>query len=205
DWSDPARAVPIRKAVIGRISRADGRFVAELESVAASLDRPNGRYLRRNCDARLGDGRCGVDLSGGAFTGAGEVVALTAPATLLADGLSGFEPGWFAFGEITFETGALAGRVMAVIEHAVSEGDVFLTLPADEALWILRCNSIHTFFMMFPIDCVFVNRDLEVKALRRNVVPWRMVFPVWGASSVIEMAAGNIDRLDIRTGEKLHV
>lgn len=80
-----------------------------------------------------------------------------------------------------------------------------VTLPADEALWILRCNSIHTFFMMFPIDCVFVNRDLEVKALRRNVVPWRMVFPVWGASSVIEMAAGNIDRLDIRTGEKLHV
>ena len=133
DWSDPARAVPIRKAMIGRISRADGRFVAELESVAASLDRPNGRYLRRNCDARLGDARCGVDLSGGAFTGAGEVVALTAPATLLADGLSAFEPGWFAFGEIAFETGALAGRVMAVVEHAVAEGDVFLTLPADEA------------------------------------------------------------------------
>jgi uncharacterized phage protein (TIGR02218 family) len=132
DWSDPARAVPIRKAVIGRISRADGRFVAELESVAASLDRPNGRYLRRNCDARLGDARCGVDLSGNVFTGAGEVVALTAPATLLADGLSAFEPGWFAFGEITFETGALGGRVMAVIEHGVAEGDVFLTLPADE-------------------------------------------------------------------------
>ncbi|MBX3040766.1 MAG: DUF192 domain-containing protein [Bdellovibrionaceae bacterium] len=80
-----------------------------------------------------------------------------------------------------------------------------MTLPANEALWILRCNSIHTFFMMFPIDCVFVNRNLEVKALRRNVVPWRMVFPIWGASSVIEMAAGSIDRLEIKTGEKLHV
>lgn len=132
DWSDPSRAVPIRKAVIGRISRADGRFVAELESVAASLDRPNGRYLRRNCDARLGDARCGVDLSGNTFTGTGEVVALTAPATLLADGLAAFEPGWFAFGEIVFESGALAGRTMAVVEHAELSGDVFLTLPADE-------------------------------------------------------------------------
>lgn len=80
-----------------------------------------------------------------------------------------------------------------------------VALPAEEALWILRCNSIHTFFMMFPIDCVFVNRNLEVKALRRNVVPWRLVLPVWGASSVIEMAAGSIDRLEITAGEKLHV
>lgn len=132
NWLEPAQFAPIRKAAIGRILRADGRFVAELESVAASLDRPNGRYLRRNCDARLGDARCGVDLSGSAFTGTGEVVALTAPATLLADGLSGFEPGWFAFGEITFDSGALAGRVMAVVEHAELSGDVFLTLPADE-------------------------------------------------------------------------
>jgi uncharacterized phage protein (TIGR02218 family) len=132
DWSDPTRVASIRKAVIGRISRADGRFVAELESVAASLDRPNGRYLRRNCDARLGDARCGVDLSGSAFTGAGEVAALTAPATLLVDGLASFEPGWFAFGEIVFESGALAGRTMAVVEHSIAGGDVFLTLPADE-------------------------------------------------------------------------
>lgn len=130
DWSDPAVFVPIRKAAIGRIVRADGRFVAELESMAASLDRPNGRYLRRNCDARLGDGRCGADVSGAEFNGAGEVLAVAAPSTVVVGGLSAFEAGWFAFGEIAFSTGVLAGRAIAVVEHARTGEDVLLTLPA---------------------------------------------------------------------------
>lgn len=131
DWSAPERFAAIRKAVIGRIVRADGRFVAELESLAASLDRPNGRYLRRNCDARLGDARCGVDLAPGVFNGAGEVLAIAAPSTLRVSGLAGFVPGWFAFGELTFTNGAASGRTLAVIEHGLDDGEALLTLPAD--------------------------------------------------------------------------
>lgn len=131
DWSAPERFAVIRKAAIGRIVRADGRFVAELESMAASLDRPNGRYLRRNCDARLGDARCGVDLSPAAFNGAGEVLAIAAPSTLAVGGLSGFASGWFAFGELTFATGGAAGRALAVIDHVANGDEVLLTLPAD--------------------------------------------------------------------------
>lgn len=78
-------------------------------------------------------------------------------------------------------------------------------LGQEEGLWIHRCNSIHTFFMRFSIDCVFVNRQLEVKALRSHVVPWRLVPPIWSASSVIEMSAGSIERLGIQVGEKLYV
>ncbi len=78
-------------------------------------------------------------------------------------------------------------------------------LSAEEALWILRCNSIHTFFMRFAIDCVFVTDELEVKAVCKEIRPWRLVWPVWGAESVIEMASGSIDRLGIQIGEKLHV
>lgn len=130
NWNDTEQFVSIRKAVIGRIQRADGRFVAELESVAASLDRPNGRYLRRSCDARLGDVRCRADISGGAFNGTGAVLAVTAPSTFVASGLSGFEPGWFTFGEITFSDGALAGRVLPVVDHLAAEEGAILVLPA---------------------------------------------------------------------------
>lgn len=134
NWRAPGEFAPVRRAAIGRIVRADGRFVAELESRAASLDKPNGRYLRRGCDARLGDARCRVDLAHGGLRGTGEVAAVTAPGTLLVAGLGTFAAGWFAFGEIAFASGVLQGRTLAVIDHRRQSGDVLLVLPATETM-----------------------------------------------------------------------
>lgn len=78
-------------------------------------------------------------------------------------------------------------------------------LSIEQGMWIHDCRSIHTFFMSYAIDCVFVDRDLKVKALKRNVVPGRMTIPVLGADSVIEMKAGQIDRLGLQQGDSLHV
>jgi uncharacterized phage protein (TIGR02218 family) len=131
NWRDPTVFAPIRKAAVGKITRADGRFLAELESVAASLDRPNGRYLRRSCDAELGDHRCQVDLSGAGFNGAGTVAAITAPRSIVVGGLEGFEPGWFAFGKLTWQSGELAGRTAVLADHRATMSGVVLVLPAD--------------------------------------------------------------------------
>ena len=79
------------------------------------------------------------------------------------------------------------------------------SLPQDQALWIHRCNSIHTCFMRFAIDCVFVDKSLKVKAVYTDVRPWRWVFPVWGANSVIEMSSGESMRLGINVGDQLDV
>ncbi|HPI40310.1 MAG TPA: DUF192 domain-containing protein [Pseudobdellovibrionaceae bacterium] len=79
------------------------------------------------------------------------------------------------------------------------------SLKSDEGLWIHRCNSIHTFFMKFSIDCVFVDKNLKVKALYRDVSPSRLIPPVWGARSVFELSAGVIDQLQIQLGETLYV
>ncbi|TYR34285.1 DUF2163 domain-containing protein [Mesorhizobium microcysteis] len=134
NWQTPAQFASIRRAVIGKIVRTDGRFVAELESVAASLDRPNGRYLRRTCDARLGDARCGVNMSAGALNGRGAVVQQTAPATIRVSGLGGFAAGWFSFGEISWTGGALQGRSAIVVDHRIASEGVLIALPADEAM-----------------------------------------------------------------------
>src|SRR5690606_913547 len=106
----PADFVLLRKATVGKITRSDGRFVAELESAAHALDRPHGRYVSRACDAELGDQRCGFDLDNPAFTAAGTVTAWEAPSTLVVTGLDGFEAGWFAHGVLNWTTGAHAGR-----------------------------------------------------------------------------------------------
>ena len=78
-------------------------------------------------------------------------------------------------------------------------------LPTGEGLWILRCTSIHTFFMRFAIDVVFVDKNLIVKAIFQNVQPWRMTMPAWTASSVFELPAGTLARCPTEVGDQMYV
>lgn len=68
DWDRPDLRVRLWSATLARIRREGGRFSAELEGPLAKLERVVGRTFGRDCDAMLGDGRCGVDLE--AFPGA---------------------------------------------------------------------------------------------------------------------------------------
>lgn len=79
------------------------------------------------------------------------------------------------------------------------------SLNEDQGLWIHRCNSIHTFFMKYPIDCIFLDGDLRIQQLRSDLQPAQILFPVWGARSVIETKAGNIQRWNLTLGEILYV
>ena len=82
-------------------------------------------------------------------------------------------------------------------------------LGAEQALLIHQCNSVHTFFMKYAIDCIFVVESLDqglvVKKVFKNVRPWRITAPVWGAKAVIEMAAGRAQLLKIGEGDTLYV
>lgn len=79
------------------------------------------------------------------------------------------------------------------------------SLAADQGLWIHRCNSVHTFFMRFAIDLVFLNREMVVTKTFSRVSPGRMIWPVWRATSVIELSEGFLEKHPIRVGDKLHV
>lgn len=64
-------------------------------------------------------------------------------------------------------------------------------LASGQGLLIERCNAIHTFFMRFPIDATFLDRDGKVVKVVRNVRPWRlMVWGGWRAVQVLETASG---------------
>ena len=47
-------------------------------------------------------------------------------------------------------------------------------LPAGAGLVIVPCNSIHTQFMRFPIDVLYVNKEHEIVGIDRNLRPWRV-------------------------------
>ena len=58
------------------------------------------------------------------------------------------------------------------------------------------------FFMRFPIDVVFLDQSNNVVKVVPNIKPWRMVPPVSGAQSALELPTGTIDgNKDIREGD----
>jgi len=77
-------------------------------------------------------------------------------------------------------------------------------LEAGTAVIIAPCNSIHTFFMRFAIDVVFVSRDGRVANLRTALKPWRVGIS-WKSFAVIELSAGTIARAETRVGDVLQV
>src|SRR6266540_7013713 len=68
---------------------------------------------------------------------------------------------------------------------------------------VLRPNwSVHTFFMRFPIDVVFVDGDQVVRKIVPDLGPWRTA-TCRGARDVVELAAGECARRGLETGDRV--
>jgi hypothetical protein len=76
------------------------------------------------------------------------------------------------------------------------------SLSPGEGLWIIPCESVHTFFMQFPIDLVYLDRRNRIRKLRSEVPPWR-VSACLSAHSVLELVAGTIRNSQTQPGDQL--
>lgn len=63
------------------------------------------------------------------------------------------------------------------------------------ALWLKPCASIHTMWMRFNIDVVFLDESCKVLKIKENVRPFSFVFAPKGTASVLEVAAFNAKQL----------
>lgn len=75
-------------------------------------------------------------------------------------------------------------------------------LAPGEGLLLCPSASVHTCFMRFPIDIVYLDGRLEVLDVAPAVSPWR-VSGRRGARAVLELAAGETERIGIRRGDRL--
>ena len=78
------------------------------------------------------------------------------------------------------------------------------SMAADEGLWIEPCPMIHTFFMNFPIDVLFLDSDLRVRRVIEDLRPWRVSPWVWAARSVLELKGGALNG-SVRVGDILEM
>lgn len=99
-------------------------------------------------------------------------------------------------------------------------------IKSHQTMWIKPCASIHTFFMNFPIDVIFVDQNLYVKSIVENIAPWTVINSFgktlsffqyyihpstydlknyFQKSSVFEFKAGTLSNYSIQKGDPLHV
>ena len=75
-------------------------------------------------------------------------------------------------------------------------------LPRGESLFLSPCNSIHTFFMNFKIDVLFLDKDLKVVKIFRAMSPWRVTLPYFRARHVLELPENSLPE-NLKEGEAL--
>jgi uncharacterized protein len=77
-------------------------------------------------------------------------------------------------------------------------------LAQGDGLWIVPCESVHSFFMKFTIDVIYLDKQHKVKKIRPEMVPWRASVCLT-AHSVLELPAGTIARTGTQAGDQLEI
>jgi uncharacterized membrane protein (UPF0127 family) len=102
-------------------------------------------------------------------------------------------------------TVTLAGRVSAAVDsRSRRRGLLGRTSLDDEALIIAPCNAVHTFFMRFPIDVIFTDREGRITHLSKEVRPWRFAGALRGFAA-IELPSGTIGRTGTSRGQRVEL
>ena len=80
--------------------------------------------------------------------------------------------------------------------------EALLRSVPGEGLWIRPCEAVHTFWMLFPIDLVYLDRKNRIRKLVSAVPPWRLSACL-RAHSVIELPSGTIRETRTQLGDTL--
>lgn len=78
-------------------------------------------------------------------------------------------------------------------------------LEEDSAMLIFPCNSVHTFFMKFPLDILFISKEYEVLYVIENMLPENISSIIRKAFWVLELPVGTIEKTNIKKGDYLNM
>lgn len=101
---------------------------------------------------------------------------------------------------VVCERAAIADRALTRMQGLLGRH----SLPSGEGLLLRPAPSIHTAFMRFPIDVVFLDADLRVVKLVQRLAPWRTA-SARRAKAVLELPAGETARRELGLSDRLAV
>ena len=106
--------------------------------------------------------------------------------------------------ELTRSDGQLVCRARVASSFVARFRGLMLTASLEPGTGLLfpRTSSVHTHFMRYPIDVVFLDADRRVVAIRPELRPWRFA-SCRGSRSVLELARGEAARLGLAEGDVL--
>ena len=112
NWQDPTEFFLFPVGKFGKITEGDGgAFRVEFLSRSHDLQQPVGRTFQRNCDTKLGEAPCGIDLTLPAYRTT-TTVQTVVDSTVTVLSLSGYDNGWFTFGSINVD-----GQIIGIRRH----------------------------------------------------------------------------------------
>jgi uncharacterized membrane protein (UPF0127 family) len=79
------------------------------------------------------------------------------------------------------------------------------SLAKGEGFIIPRCGSIHTFFMRFPLDVIFLNHHNHVVKLSREIKPFKLLDCPFRGKVTIELPAGTIKASSTDIGDRIEL
>ena len=80
-------------------------------------------------------------------------------------------------------------------------GKSSLNAEAEEGLLIPNCKAVHTCFMRFAIDVIFLDKDYRVVKIVSQLKPFRLAFGGENAQHTLELASETINRKSVNIGD----
>ncbi len=75
-------------------------------------------------------------------------------------------------------------------------------LDQNSGLLIHPCNSVHTLFMKYSIDVIYLDKNNVIKKIVCHLKPWNFSW-CFKSKTTLELAAGAAKKLNLKTGQKL--
>jgi len=72
-------------------------------------------------------------------------------------------------------------------------------------LWIVPCHGVHTLGMGFPIDAVYLNREMKVILVQSQLQPWRFAPVRSQATSVLELPCHTVAETGTVVGDRIEI
>lgn len=135
NWQSLEDRVVMFRGWIGEVSRGDTGFEAELRGLTDALNQPVGKRYMRQCNAQLGDARCGVDISAPEYC-AKVTVSRVVSELALEIPANGYDDNWFQSGRVEWTSGTNAGTKGFIVSDRLLGANREITLEVPPGLQV---------------------------------------------------------------------